>query len=178
MAFMDNKQISIMKKYLLLLALPLLVACSINNDEPLDKFSSSYIPNVIGTWKITSISNVDNEASMGWNNWHECWGDIYLHFQSDGSCTTSYINASEEIIERQQQGLPEFPYVYSRYEVGENGIRCYKPEYQGIDLALFEWQYVSENKIIVILKNGMYCMLSSYSNPQLYMTWERQPFKN
>ena len=35
MTFIDNKQISIMKKYLLLLALPLLVACSTdNNEEP------------------------------------------------------------------------------------------------------------------------------------------------
>ena len=178
MTFIDNKQISIMKKYLLLLAFPLLVACSTDKDEPVDKISSRYVPNVIGTWKITNISNVNNGASLKWDDWHKYWGDIYLHFQSDGSCTTSYINASEEIIERQQQGLAEFPYVYSRYEVGEKGIRCYEPEYQALDLALFEWQYVSENKIIVILKDGMYCALSSYSNPQLYMTWERHPFKN
>lgn len=178
MTFIDNKQISIMKKYLLLLALPLLVACSTDNNEPIDKFSSRYVPNVIGTWKITNISNVDNGASLKWDAWHKYWGDIYLHFKSDGSCSTSYVDSSEQIMERQQQGLPSFPYVYSRYEVGDKGIRCYEPEYQAIDMALFEWQYVSENKIIVILKDGMYCMLSSYSNPQLYMTWERHPFKN
>jgi len=160
-----------MKKYLLLLALPLLVACSTDNNEPIDKFSSRYVPNIIGTWKITNISNVYNGTN--WDDLHEYWGDIYLHFNSDGSCSTSYVNASDEIMERQQQGLPEFPYVYSRYEVGEEGIRCYELEHQAIDLALFEWQYVSENKIKVILKEGMYCTLSSYSNPQLYMTWEK-----
>ena len=165
-----------MKKCLLLLAFPLLLACSTDKDEPVDKFNSCYVPNIFGSWKITNISNVYNGTK--WDDWHKYWGDIYLHFQPDGSCTTSYINASDEIMERQQQGLPSFPYVYSRYEVGEKGIRCYEPEYQALDLALFEWQYVSENKIIVILKDGMYCMLSSYSNPQLYMTWERHPFQN
>ena len=155
-----------MKNLFLLLALPLLMACA--KDDISDNPDS-----LVGVWQVTDIQNEYSVGAVNWDNWREIWGDIYLVFQSDGSCYTQYYDASDQVEERQWQGLPDFPYVCTRYQMEGNNIRCFDPKYDSLNMAVFEVKSVSGGKMEVILQDGMYCRLSSSSQSQLRMYWKK-----
>ena len=173
MVFMDNKQISIMKKYLLFLVFPLLVACSTDKDEPIVTICPKDAV-FIGTWEVTDISNVDKVAPVKWDNWKDYYGRIFIAFNDDYTCDTYYIGASKEIAE---STLPKFPYIYSQFVFnGIDKIFCSNHEYQEIPNAVLVVKVYTGNIMEVVLEDGQYCMLSSYSKPQLYLKLKRQSF--
>ncbi len=87
-----------MKKYLLLLALPLLVACSTDKDEPIVTICPEDAA-FIGTWEVTDISNVDKVAPVKWDKWKDYYGRIFIAFNDDYTCDTYSVGASKEIAE-------------------------------------------------------------------------------
>ena len=156
-----------MKKFFLLLALPLLLACGKDDDI------SDNPDSLVGVWQVTDIQNEFSLGAVVWDSWREVWGDIYLCFEPDGRCYTTYYGASDRVEERQSQGLPDFPYVYSRYQMEGNNIRCYDPKYDTLNMAVFEVKSISGGKMEVILQDGMYCSLSSSTQAQLRMRWKK-----
>ena len=161
-----------MRNYLLiLLALPLLVACSSDNDEPeliIDPEEAVFV----GTWEVTEISNVDKAAPMKWDNWKDYYGRIFIEFKEDATCETYYEGASKEVAE---STLPKFPYVFSQFNFnGVDKIFCYDSDFPELPNAFLLINVYSGNSMEVILEDGMYCLLSSYSEPQLIIKLKRQ----
>ena len=165
-------------KTLFFVMLALLASCSGSNDEPLTRtekrlaeFCVDGKP-VLGIWQIVDISNEYNGA-VKWDNWQDTWGEIFLSFNADGTCTTSYKGANAMIEERKQQGLPDFPYVYNHYKIEGNTIYCFDQQYKTFSTSVFEVKSIKDNEMEVLLQGGMYCMLSSASQPQLRMVWKK-----
>ena len=162
-----------MKNYLLLLlALPLLLACSSEKDEPYLAVCPAAPSFFLGTWEVTEISNVDNVAPMKWDNWKDYYGRIFIKFNDDGTCDTYYQDSSKEVAE---STLPKFPYIFSQFTFnGEDKIFCFEPEYPGVSKAVLAIQKFNGNDMEVVLEGGIYCLQSSYSDPRLYLKLKRK----
>lgn len=160
-----------MKNYLFLLALPLLVACSLDDNEPeliIDPVDAS---GLIGTWEVTDISNVYESDPKPWDHWEDYFVKIFIKFNSDLTCETYH--EGMDITESMQ---PKFPYVFSHYKLDIEGkIMCFDPAYPDIPNALLVVKAYTGNDLEVVLEDGRYCRLSStYPHPQLYLKLKRQ----
>ncbi len=162
-----------MKNYLFLLALPLLVACSLDDNEPELIIDPVDVSGLVGTWEVTDISNVYEADPKPWDHWQDYYGKIYIKFNSDLTCDTYYEGSSMDLAESM---LPKFPYVFSRYKLNSEGkIICFNPDYSEITNALLVVKTYTGNNMEVVLEDGMYSMLSStYPHPQLYLKLKRQ----
>lgn len=167
------------KLFLLCMLLVGLVSCSSSKDEPSTRldadvnFSSVYGKSVVGIWQIVDIRNEYNGA-VNWENYQEYYGEIFLSFNEDGTCSTDYIGCTSDfIIEREAEGLTNFPYIFHHYVIERNNIRCYDPNLSSDGATLFEVESITDDMMEVVLQEGMYCMLSSASQPQLRMKWKK-----
>lgn len=153
-------------------------SCSNSDDDPITRIGTEEVTNTIdnnsmaGVWQIASIRN-EYGAAVNWDNWQDYYGEIFLTFNADGSCSTNYQNPPAFIEERQQQGLPDFPYIYNNYKIEGKNICCYKSSSDDFLATVFEVKTITNDKAEVVLQQGMYCMLSSASQPQLRMVWKR-----